>query len=651
MRLLPSSQQRAVLGAACNFIRFHTHFRVEDSDPQAPCGSSVRIITGEEEGLFGWIAVNYLMDQFARDDDDHATYGFLDMGGASTQIAFEPSAEEQEKTNGLIDVRLRLIGGEEIVHHVFVTTWLGYGTNQARERYVGETASRYEASLDVSDASTHGPIPDPCLPRDLTLTEASVPLSHENIHDIKTHTLTGTGSYEMCLKQVGPLLNKEAPCPDSPCLFNGVHVPHIDFSVSHFIGVSEYWYSSEHVFGLGGPYNFVEFERAAADFCSRSWSEILRRHEFSKLKSALGGDGEVEEDGKIVGLGKWGDKVEISRLQMQCFKSAWLVNVLHDGIGMPRIVDPGGNSTGQPNEVQDKASQKGLGKPILQSLDAVGDTAISWTLGKMVLEASREIPPLSKDVPPLSDPVAGEIIDQNGIDSSDQRFPSHILDQYQLNFTFLGLSLYLTSIIVLFIIAYRLRHSVSNLFRRYFRKTFRGKSADNEYYTPLENGYHLSVERDKAVSLSLPIPSFASRHLAHMRSLGSRFLTLVHVRQLTPPSTTVTSEHHMPSLSPRAAPTRSFSSPALRNQNGSAVNNQYANTYAGSSLPSRSTTPPLYRRDQTQLVGHASQSLQSLSRSRNSSHLNLTTLVPRQAISRGGSSGQQTPTGVFHDGD
>jgi Golgi nucleoside diphosphatase len=60
------------------------------------------------------------------------------MGGASTQIAFEPNPGEQEKTQNLMDVRLRLMGGEEISHKVFVTTWLGYGTNQARERYVGQ---------------------------------------------------------------------------------------------------------------------------------------------------------------------------------------------------------------------------------------------------------------------------------------------------------------------------------------------------------------------------------------------------------------------------------------------------------------------------------------------------------------------------------
>ncbi|KAI4524481.1 nucleoside phosphatase GDA1/CD39, partial [Schizophyllum commune] len=374
MRLLTPTQQAEVLQETCRFLALHSNFKIDGPSAAGPCGSSVRIITGEEEGLFGWIAVNYLMDGFIGSSDIRTTYGFLDMGGASTQIAFEPGeAHVAENDNSLVEVRLRLLTGEEIRHKVFVTTWLGYGTNQARERYVGQTIRDYERALiDGSDLPPDEDIiPDPCLPKDLILTEKPVHSGDASSHSQKVHKLRGTGSFEQCMKQTYKLLNKDAPCSATPCLMDGVHVPPIDFSVSHFIGVSEYWYSSDHVFGLGGAYDFVQYERAAGEFCSRNWQDI---------------------NGEVVAVGKWGENVEISRLEMQCFKAAWIVNVLHDGLGMPRIVDPDGNKTTEAKKVEAQAAIKGLGRPTFQSVDTVGDIAISWTLGKMVLEASKEVP-------------------------------------------------------------------------------------------------------------------------------------------------------------------------------------------------------------------------------------------------------------------
>ena len=409
MRLLSPTAQAQILHETCRFLSLHSNFKIDGPSTAGPCGSSVRIITGEEEGLFGWIAVNYLMDGFSGSSEDRTTFGFLDMGGASTQIAFEPSSENQKMTKDLIDVRLRLLGGEEIHHKVFVTTWLGYGTNQARERYVGKMITEYDSSLaepriDGNDVDHH--VSDPCLPHGLELTELPVhPSTPASAHLMSSHRLVGTGSFEECLKNTASLLNTTAPCPDTPCLMNGVHVPPIDFSVSHFIGVSEYWYSSEHIFGLGGAYDFVQYERAASDFCSRDWESILSEHEESRSRHRLGGDGEVLKDGKVVEAGQWGPEVEIPRLQMQCFKAAWITNVLHEGIKLPRIVDPGGNLSTDGGEVELQAKKKGLGRPTFQSMESVGDIAISWTLGKMVLEASKEVPPIEKAMKPLVDPI------------------------------------------------------------------------------------------------------------------------------------------------------------------------------------------------------------------------------------------------------
>ncbi|KAI0345096.1 hypothetical protein BDW22DRAFT_1418417 [Trametopsis cervina] len=618
MRLLSPTQQAEVLQATCDFLKFHSHFRIEERSEVGPCGSSVRIITGEEEGLFGWIAVNYLMDGFNGAGHDRTTYGFLDMGGASTQIAFEPGEEERKQTHDLIDVRLRLLGGQEIHHQVFVTTWLGYGTNQARERYVGKTINEYEANRGLSHPTVVGgdTVPDPCLPRDLRLNETPVQSSHASSHSKQAHTLVGTGSFEQCIRQTAPLLNKDAPCPDAPCLFNGVHVPPIDFSVSHFIGVSEYWYSSEHVFGLGGPYDVVQYERAASEFCSRDWSHIMQEHQASREKGTLGGDGEILKDGQVVSTGKWGDKVEISRLQMQCFKAAWLVNVLHEGIGLPRIVDPGGNSTTAGQKVAQQAENKGLGKPQFQSLDSVGDIAISWTLGKMVLEASKEVPAASKLSRPLVDPIDDISNAVNSpvkpirppflnFDAIEDHLSPHLppsLTRHALGFSLVGLLFYVLMMTFVVVAFWRLRHRVRSAARRFIRKRDRDWIADGY---AMEEGYSLATAPSSRPSSRPASPTSRGvfkllNPIRRVASLGSQQPRPVSIQVSSP---NVRSGQPSPVLrSP------SFPPPDFFNVTGATPG-----------------SPRLYN---VNLVANGS--LTSLtSRSRNSSRMDLTTLMPR----------------------
>ncbi|KAI0273519.1 nucleoside phosphatase family-domain-containing protein [Gloeopeniophorella convolvens] len=641
MRLLSAEQQATVLETTCQFLRFHSDFRIDSPSPVGPCGSSVRIITGEEEGLFGWISVNYLMDGFGPSDSDRTTYGFLDMGGASTQIAFEPSLEERNKAQNLIDVRLRLMGGEEISHRVFVTTWLGYGTNQARERYVGQAIKHHELSRPSpmnGSPSGREVIEDPCLHRDLELLESPVYVEASTPHERKAHALHGTGSFERCLKETAPLLNKTAPCPDSPCLFNGVYVPPIDFSVSQFIGVSEYWYSSEHVFGLGGPYDFVQYERAAQAFCGKSWREILRMHDDSKQNGHLGGDGEIEEDGKIVGLDKWGDNVEISRLQMQCFKAAWIINVLHEGLGMPRIVDSGGNGTTHGDEVKDRAEQKGLGRPSFQSMDTVGDMAVSWTLGKMVLEASKEVPPLLKNSKPLTDPLEdiAETDDSPihpirppfhfNLDTIDDRITTHLppsLTRHSLGFPLVGLLFCLTMVLGVSFFAYRLRRYIRMCIRRLPR--FSSKRDQDLAELKMEQGGlydDVSVSSPYSPRLSsAPTPRRWWRNLRRFTSMWNRY---------RPPQ--FASQNHKPLF--RQMPT----SPARPSPIRLTSSSTFAQQLDSSTSTSASPSPTIAAYDDNVFLKNGdaleASSVSLYPRSRNSSTINLSVLVPRQPLSR-----------------
>lgn len=236
MRLLPESQRNSLLAQVCSYARSHTKFKISE------CNLHIQAISGETEGLYGWIAANYLLrgfepfKEFAH-SKHHQTYGFLDMGGASAQIAIAPSeAEAIRHENDLKLVRLRTLDGAEIDYKVFVTTWLGFGANEARRRYL-------EALLKANDKSDPKELQDPCLPAGVSITtEGDVFLSGPKTINGKSPYLVGTGQFDKCLNQTYPLLGKDVVCENEPCLLNGTRVLALDFDVNHFIGISEYWH-------------------------------------------------------------------------------------------------------------------------------------------------------------------------------------------------------------------------------------------------------------------------------------------------------------------------------------------------------------------------------------------------------------------------
>ncbi|CAG8449324.1 2699_t:CDS:10 [Diversispora eburnea] len=307
MRLLPPSQQNAILQNACDYIMFQNRFKMFEK-----CSDHIQVISGEKEGIYGWVAVNYLKGGFEFDKGNH-------------NVEHNIRHEAKKHANDLTTVTLWTLNGQQVEYQVFVTTFLGYGTNEARRRYIDNQINNYNEKHEKiinPDSSREQPvflIDDPCLPKDLALTDRNSSPPY--------YTLKGTGSFDKCLNNTYSLLNKTAECVDEPCLFNGIHTPNIDFSVNNFIGISEYWYTSEDLFNLGGSWNYEEFTEKARNYCGENWNEIYS--EFHR--------------------GVWNSSsIDLPRLEMQCFKSA--------------------------------------------CVDKINDMQVSWTLGKMVLEASSTIP-------------------------------------------------------------------------------------------------------------------------------------------------------------------------------------------------------------------------------------------------------------------
>ncbi|KAE8159369.1 nucleoside phosphatase family-domain-containing protein [Aspergillus tamarii] len=351
MRLLGDVQRNLLLDQICSYARANSDFLLPD------CDAHIQVIPGVTEGLFN-----------APEQHDHGkghhTYGFLDMGGASAQIAYAPnSTETQKHANDLTLLRLRNVDGSTQEHKVFVTSWLEFGVHEARRRYL-------ESMQAASAVDSTKELPDPCLPRGLRTTLDGKPFTSEQEDGIH---LLGTGKFDECLRQTYPLLDKDAPCLDQPCLLHGIHAPAIDFDVNHFIGISEYWHTTHDVFEMGHKdkaYDFNTYQQRVESFCSQDWETIAKGIDDHKWK-----------------------KLNHGKASEVCFKASWIVNVLHNGIGVPRVglEDTAGSGHNGTQEVITHTQEKGYLDPF-QAVNKIDSTEVSWTLGKMVLYASSQVP-------------------------------------------------------------------------------------------------------------------------------------------------------------------------------------------------------------------------------------------------------------------
>ena len=342
MRLLPTPTQNAILDDLRKDIPKNFSFLFPSNHAE--------VISGKEEGIYSWIAVNYLMGRF-----DHSietgpianiefndkrirraqSISMLEMGGASVQIAFEitsnghyerlQSRHSKEELNGLIS-EFNLGCSEHDSEHnyrLYVTTYLGLGANVARSSYVNSLiSSTIDSNMqNTSLASKEVLLYDPCLCIDSSETvNISRRTKNNNGSTVFKYLLKGTGDFELCRlklsKLLDPISESSRDCTsvrNSSCPLTQLSQTEAPFDSSEFYGFSEFWYTMEDMLRQGGPYNYNKFQKAAAHYCGTSWSVTQDRFKRKLYPNA-----------------------DQNRLLTQCFKSAWVSTVLHDGLRMPK---------------------------------------------------------------------------------------------------------------------------------------------------------------------------------------------------------------------------------------------------------------------------------------------------------------------------
>ncbi|XP_060795952.1 ectonucleoside triphosphate diphosphohydrolase 1 isoform X2 [Neoarius graeffei] len=229
-----------------------------------------RIITGQEEGAFGWITVNYLSDNFRKTS---WTVGALDLGGASTQITFV-AGHELESTDNSID--FRLYGND---YHLYTHSFLCYGKDQALKLSLEK---QIQPKLDMTDNII---LEDPCFHPGYNATK-----SFQNVFDTpcvkkvdssqRPQNLThiGLGNWNKCHETIKKVFNTTY-CHYSGCSFNDIFQPPVE---GRFVAFSAYFFVMD----------FLNLTTASLDdaknklkiYCTKPWNTLKQQHPEVKEK-------------------------------------------------------------------------------------------------------------------------------------------------------------------------------------------------------------------------------------------------------------------------------------------------------------------------------------------------------------------------------
>lgn len=310
------------------------------------------IISGQEEGLYGWVTVNYLMGNFLEKNlwnkyirpHGAETVGSMDLGGASTQIAF--AIEEDLKGEDYLNIQLY-----GYPYTVYTHSFLCYGKAEAEKVFMDKI---------IQGAPDPQNIVNPCYPVGYNVTfKASEIYDTEctkkpaNYDPDQEFFMVGTNSSEGCGEQVKTIFDFKT-CSSAHCSYNGVEQPPV---TGKFMAYAGFYFTARAVLEEGIT-DFHDFKAAIKTFCESHWIEL-----------------------KILK-----PKISDKYLRTYCFASHYIFKMLADGYKF------------------DEHTWKNI-----NFQKEVGKTSVGWSLGYM-LSSSNMLPSDVKELPPMTNPVFAGLI-------------------------------------------------------------------------------------------------------------------------------------------------------------------------------------------------------------------------------------------------
>ncbi|XP_046888016.1 ectonucleoside triphosphate diphosphohydrolase 1 [Hypomesus transpacificus] len=222
-----------------------------------------RILTGQEEGAFGWVTVNYLDDRLRQ---GLGTRGALDLGGASTQISFVSNQEVESSENA---VAFRLYGND---YHLYTHSFLCYGKDQVLKLALVQLTESGERQVS-----------DPCFHPGYNVTKEysavyNSPCVTARKSKETSFTHIGTGNALKCQEVVRRVLDF-GRCNFSSCSFNQVYQPPLRGTFRAF---SAFYFVMNFLNLTSDPLERVK--EKLEHYCATPWTQVKQDHPDIKEK-------------------------------------------------------------------------------------------------------------------------------------------------------------------------------------------------------------------------------------------------------------------------------------------------------------------------------------------------------------------------------
>lgn len=258
--------------------------RVFASSPFYFVSNNARVISGEEEGVLDWIAVNYQRKTLF---DPAAQIGIIDVGGASVEVTTVPPTDI---IGDYFALRLRdhTIG-------VYTHSYLQFGLNLAHSRALYEL-------VRTSEPDDKGAFTSPCHPRGSAFSVKRKAI--DPLFPVSHHTeFKGDGAWDGCVAVAAALLKKHESCWTWHCGPAGEYQPSLGVRPVQLLGHAQTTVLDELL--LTEDASLDEIKHAGSAVCGMSNSDLKRAYP----------DIDPEHSARF------------------CWNAVWLHTLLHEGFG------------------------------------------------------------------------------------------------------------------------------------------------------------------------------------------------------------------------------------------------------------------------------------------------------------------------------